>query len=40
MTSPPPSRLRRATKTFLDHSGLLVLGTAIALLWANLDRDS
>jgi NhaA family Na+:H+ antiporter len=40
MTSPPPSRLRRATKTFLDNSGLLVLGTAIALLWANLDRDS
>ena len=27
-------------KSFLDNSGLLVLGTAVALVWANLARDS
>ena len=29
--------MRQATKAFVDNSGLLVLGTAIALVWANLD---
>ncbi|HKY19781.1 MAG TPA: Na+/H+ antiporter NhaA [Vicinamibacterales bacterium] len=32
--------MRRATKLFLNNSGLLVLGTLIGLLWANLDRNS
>ena len=27
----------RAIRIFVDHSGLLVLGTVIALVWANLD---
>jgi NhaA family Na+:H+ antiporter len=40
MTSPLPTKLRQATKTFIDNSGLLVLGTAVALVWANLDPDS
>ena len=40
MTSPPRSRSRHAIRTFFDNSGLLMLGTAIALVWANLDRDS
>jgi NhaA family Na+:H+ antiporter len=31
--------VRRLTKTFIDNSGLLVIGTAIALVWANVDRD-
>jgi len=39
MTPPPPTKLRQATKTFIDNSGLLVIGTAIALVWANVDRD-
>ena len=30
----------RTIKTFIDNSGLLILGTAIALVWANLDRHS
>ena len=37
---PRPSPLRRATRTFVDNSGLLVLGTLIALFWANLEHDS
>jgi NhaA family Na+:H+ antiporter len=32
--------LRNAITAFLDNSGLLVLGTAIALVWANVDRAS
>jgi NhaA family Na+:H+ antiporter len=40
MTSPPPTKLRQATKTFVNNSGLLVLGTVIALVWANLDHGS
>jgi Na+:H+ antiporter, NhaA family len=32
--------LRQATKTFVDNSGLLILGTVIALVWANLERES
>src|SRR5688572_16728342 len=36
----PPTRLRQATKTFVDNSGLLILGTIIALVWANTDRES
>ena len=39
MTSTAPTKLVRATKTFVDNSGLLVVGTAIALVWCNLDRD-
>ena len=40
MTPPPPTKMRQATKVFVDNSGLLVLGTLIALVWANLDHDS
>ena len=40
MTPPPTTKLRHATKTFVSNSGLLMLGTAIALVWVNLDRDS
>jgi NhaA family Na+:H+ antiporter len=32
--------LRNATKAFFDNSGLLVMGTVIALVWANVDRES
>lgn len=38
--TPPPTRFRQATKTFLDNSGLLIVGTLIALVWANLDHES
>ena len=38
MTPPSPTKLSRATKTFVNNSGLLVLGTTIALVWANLDH--
>ena len=40
MTPPPPTKLRQATKTFVDNSGLLILGTVIALVWANLEHES
>src|SRR5687767_4557633 len=30
---------RRAITAFMDNSGFLVLGTAIALIWANVDRE-
>ena len=40
MNPPPPTKFRRATETFISNSGLLILGTAIALVWVNLDRDS
>ena len=40
MTPPQPTKMRQATKVFVDNSGLLVLGTVIALVWANLDRDT
>ncbi len=30
---------RRAIKAFMDNSGFLVVGTAIALIWANVDRE-
>jgi Na+:H+ antiporter, NhaA family len=40
MTPPPPTKLRQATKTFVDNSGLLILGAVIALVWANLERES
>ncbi len=30
----------RTIKAFIDNSGLLILGTAIALVWANIDRNS
>ena len=33
-------KLRGAAKTFLDNSGLLISGTAIALVWVNVSRDS
>ncbi len=39
MTTSPPTKLLQATKTFVDNSGLLVVGTAIALVWCNLDSD-
>jgi NhaA family Na+:H+ antiporter len=32
--------LRQATKAFVDNSGLLVLGTVIAIAWANIDPAS
>ena len=40
MTPPSPTKLSQATKTFVNNSGLLVLGTTIALVWANLDHAS
>ena len=40
MTPSPPTKLRQATKTFVNNSGLLILGTLIALVWANLDHAS
>jgi NhaA family Na+:H+ antiporter len=40
MPASPPIRSRHAIRTFLDNSGLLMLGTLIALAWANLDRGS
>ena len=40
MPPPPPTKLRQATKTFINNSGLLVLGTLIALVWANIERES
>ena len=39
MIPPLPTKLRQATKTFVDNSGLLILGTVIALVWANLERE-
>ena len=36
---PPPTTLRQA-KTFVNNSGLLMLGTLMALVWANLERES
>ena len=38
MTSPPATKLGPATKTFVNNSGLLVLGTVAALVWANVDH--
>lgn len=32
--------MRQSIKVFVNNSGLLVLGTVIALVWANLDRDT
>ena len=32
--------MSRAIKTLVDNSGLLILGTAIALVWVNLDSTS
>lgn len=32
--------MRQSINTFVNNSGLLVLGTVIALVWANLDRDT
>jgi Na+:H+ antiporter, NhaA family len=32
--------MRQATKVFVDNSGLLVLGTVMALVWANIDWQS
>jgi NhaA family Na+:H+ antiporter len=40
MTPPPPTKMRQATKVFVDSSGLLVLGSVIALVWANVDWQS
>jgi Na+:H+ antiporter, NhaA family len=40
MPPPPKNRLPQATKTFIDNSGLLMLGTVMALVWANVDPES
>src|SRR5215203_90219 len=40
MTLPQQTKLIRATKTFVNNSGLLILGTVVALVWINLERDS
>jgi NhaA family Na+:H+ antiporter len=32
--------MRQTIKVFVNNSGLLVLGTVIALVWANLDRNT
>ena len=32
--------MRKKLSAFLDHSGLLVAGTLLALAWANVDRES
>ena len=40
MPPAPPTKLRQAIKTFVNNSGLLVLGALIALVWANLERES
>ncbi|HET9467511.1 MAG TPA: Na+/H+ antiporter NhaA [Vicinamibacterales bacterium] len=37
---PPPTGFHKATKAFLDNSGLLIVGTLIALVWANVSRES
>jgi NhaA family Na+:H+ antiporter len=39
MTPPPPTPLRHAIHTFINNSGLLILGTVLALVWANLARE-
>ncbi len=40
MSPPVPTNLRQATKTFVNNSGLLISGTVIALVWANVSRES
>src|SRR5688572_13346539 len=40
MPPPPPTKLGQTTKTFVNNSGLLMLGTLIALVWANFERES
>jgi NhaA family Na+:H+ antiporter len=40
MPSPSPTKVRQALKTFVNNSGLLMLGTLIALVWANLEPES
>jgi Na+:H+ antiporter, NhaA family len=40
MPPPAPTKLRQATKTFVNNSGLLMLGTLIALVWVNLERET
>jgi NhaA family Na+:H+ antiporter len=40
MNPPAPAKFRDAANTFVSNSGLLILGTVIALVWVNLDRDS
>jgi Na+:H+ antiporter, NhaA family len=32
--------LRQTTRAFVDNSGLLVLGAVVALVWANVSRDT
>jgi NhaA family Na+:H+ antiporter len=39
MPPPTPTKLH-PIKTFLDNSGLLIVGTLTALVWANLARES
>lgn len=38
--TPSPARFHKATQAFLDNSGLLIVGTLIALVWANVSRES
>ena len=40
MPPPAPTKLGPATKTFVNNSGLLMLGTLIALVWVNVERES
>ena len=37
MIPPRPTKLRQATKTFVNNSGLLVAGSVLGLGWANVD---
>lgn len=37
MPPPRPTKLRLATKTFVDNSGLLILGSVAGFVWANVD---
>ena len=39
MTPPRPTTFRQATKSFVDNSGLLVLGSVLGFVWANVDRS-
>ena len=40
MTPPPATKLRQTLNAFVDNSGLLVLAALIAIVWANVERQS
>ncbi len=40
MLPPALTKLGPATKTFINNSGLLMVGTLIALVWVNVERQS